>query len=297
MQLTLIYNLGAGNGEQERADLEQRLRKLGYRVRSQSRKSPGFPSALAEPADLVVVAGGDGTVAKIIKKLPDWRIPVTILPLGIANNIARSFGIAGSIEELAAGWRRGAVRRLDLFEAGGTWGRKRILEAIGFGALTKGMMQSRGLEGSREEKLAAARANIMNALKRATPKSWRVELDGKTVAGEFLFVEVMSMSHMGPGIWLNPDGDPGDGMLDVITIGARQRKEMIDWLERGDGSRPPVESRKVRTVDVAWHRAPLRVDDEFHDSPRHMTRVHAEYFGQFARILVPRTRAARKRKT
>src|SRR5687768_13875028 len=157
MQLTLIYNLNAGEGINEPEELQRRLKRLGYRVRSQSRSSDDFPSALAEPTDLIVAAGGDGTVAKVVRKLPDRRVPVTILPFGVANNIARSFGIAGSIEELAEGWRAGKEQKLDLFEAGGTWGRKSFVEGMGFGGLTKGMMRSRGLEGTREEQLAAAR--------------------------------------------------------------------------------------------------------------------------------------------
>jgi diacylglycerol kinase family enzyme len=268
-------------------DLHRSLTRLGYRVRSQSRNNESFPSALAETADLVVAAGGDGTVAKVLRCMPDRRVPFTILPLGVANNIARSYDIAGSIEELAAGWRDGTSRRLDLFQAGGVWGRKRIVEGLAFGAITKGMMDSHRLKGSREEKLAAARANITAALKRSRPKRWRLELDGKDHSGEFVSLEILNLTHVGPGIRLCGDEGIGDEKLDVLALGAKQRDALVEWLERNDASDPPLRPLTAKTVDLLWRASPLRRDDDFHDAPKRGTRVRIEGVGECVQILVP----------
>ena len=64
-------------------------------------RSKRFKEALAQAEGLVVVAGGDGTVGKVIAQMPDRGVPVAILPLGSANNIARSFNVAGAPYELA----------------------------------------------------------------------------------------------------------------------------------------------------------------------------------------------------
>jgi diacylglycerol kinase family enzyme len=45
-------------------------------------------------------AGGDGTAANAARTVAGRAIPLAVLPLGTANNIARSLGYVGSIEEL-----------------------------------------------------------------------------------------------------------------------------------------------------------------------------------------------------
>jgi diacylglycerol kinase family enzyme len=289
MRVTLIYNLKAGQGQITEKALRRLLTRSGYEVIAQSVKSREFPAALGEPADLVAVAGGDGSVARVLRKLPDRRVPVAILPVGVANNFARSFGIAGSLEEMIAGWRRAKVRKLDLFEAGGVWGRRRLLEGVGCGAVSFGMANSRGLSGSREEKLATARVNIARAVKRTKPKRCRIIVDGKSTTGDFLLLEVMNISHLGPGIRLSANGAAGDGKLDVMTVGAseRDRDAMVDWLERCDASDPPV-TRLVsgRVIELVCEGGPVRVDDAFHE-PKGEVRARIEPLRQTARILVP----------
>ena len=76
-------------------------RKAGLPTTYQSIKDKDFKAALGENWDLVLVAGGDGTVAKVARCLVDrdiaHRIPIAILPVGTANNIARSLGIEGEV--------------------------------------------------------------------------------------------------------------------------------------------------------------------------------------------------------
>ena len=64
MRITLIHNPVSGRRRGTSArSLERLLEDAGHEVRYQSSKEKGFKRALKEPADLVVVAGGDGTVA------------------------------------------------------------------------------------------------------------------------------------------------------------------------------------------------------------------------------------------
>ena len=64
-----------------------------------------FASKILEShADLVVAAGGDGTVATAARVLAGRKIPLAILPLGTANNIARSLNSDGPLDTLVASW-------------------------------------------------------------------------------------------------------------------------------------------------------------------------------------------------
>ena len=104
MFATLCHNPDAGSGSHSKSDLLTALKQANIVVRYCDMDRVDFLKMLREPADLIIAAGGDGTVAKVAKNMPDRGVPLAILPLGSANNIARSFRIAGPSLELAQGW-------------------------------------------------------------------------------------------------------------------------------------------------------------------------------------------------
>jgi diacylglycerol kinase family enzyme len=79
--------------------------------------------AAARPR-VAVAAGGDGTVRAVACALmalpPAARPPLGLLPLGTANNVARSLGIS-DVAIATAVLRGGATRPLDLGRANGAW--------------------------------------------------------------------------------------------------------------------------------------------------------------------------------
>ncbi len=62
MKITLVHNEAAGNG-QEPDDLVRLLENAGHKARHRSSKRD-WQLLLQEPTDMIVVAGGDGTVGK-----------------------------------------------------------------------------------------------------------------------------------------------------------------------------------------------------------------------------------------
>src|ERR1051326_989280 len=90
--ITLIHNPTAGKKASDADDLKDLLRRAGHKVRYRSAKEPGWKKALGKRADLIVVAGGDGTVGRVVRRMPGHDVPVALLPSGTANNIARSLG-------------------------------------------------------------------------------------------------------------------------------------------------------------------------------------------------------------
>jgi len=62
----------------------------------------------------VLVAGGDGAAAKIACRLLDSGVSMAILPLGTANNLARTLGFNSSPEEIIARLKGGKKRVFDV---------------------------------------------------------------------------------------------------------------------------------------------------------------------------------------
>ena len=289
MKATLVHNPKAGDGAVTRDELTDLLHKANITPFYQSSKIGELTAVLAEPADLVVVAGGDGTVAKVLTQMPDRKVPVAILPLGTANNIASSFGIGGPLDELAIGLQHADERKLDIGMARGPWGCCWVVEGIGLGALVRTAVQLGDPDGSREDKLAAARKAVRKILKKVEPDRVRILVDDEPLPDAQLMVEILNIACAGPRLFLAPDTDMGDGLIDVAILEPDQRKEMRRWLEdeRPSGP-PPLTFRRGRKVSIVWDGTPMHVDDDTPPQEDGMVAVEFELEDQQATILVPR---------
>ena len=134
MKALLIRNKKAGDGAVSRKQLTAAMEKAGWKVAYLPRKKADAEAIARAKPDLIAVAGGDGTVAAIVKLLPDRSVPLAIIPAGTANNIARSLGICGAPLAAIAEWDMNRRRRLDVGNAHGPWGCRAFVEGIGFGA-------------------------------------------------------------------------------------------------------------------------------------------------------------------
>src|SRR5215467_1295969 len=76
--------------------------------------------AVAAGAQLVVAAGGDGTVRACAQALAGTGVPLAIVPLGTANLAARALGLPTRPEAALATGFGGRDRRIDLATADGT---------------------------------------------------------------------------------------------------------------------------------------------------------------------------------
>src|SRR3954470_21948090 len=134
VRVTLIHNPGAGKEGMDERALKKLLRRAGHKVRYQSAKEPGWKKALGKRADLIVIAGGDGTVGRVTRRMPGHDVPVALLPTGTANNIARSLGQhERPFEELVRGWENARRLTLDIGVAEGPWGERYFVEGVGAG--------------------------------------------------------------------------------------------------------------------------------------------------------------------
>ena len=124
MQVTLIHNPDAGGDNRPSGDdLLELIHKAGHSATFQSSKDASWDKALEKASDLVAVAGGDGMVGQVAKRMIGRRIPIAILPMGTANNIATSLGVKNlGIDELIFGWTSARRVKFDVGNAKGPSG-------------------------------------------------------------------------------------------------------------------------------------------------------------------------------
>jgi diacylglycerol kinase (ATP) len=268
-----MHNPKAGKREPSKKELLALLRSAGYdNVASKSAKKKGWKDALKDPGDLVVVAGGDGTVAKVAKQLAGRGIPMAVLPLGTANNIARSLGLSGSPGQLIARWRTAALRPVDLGVVSGPSGTSYFLEACGVGLFSHMLERAQGPKRRRRvarvgplERMRRHARKMLRELRVVRPLGLLVRTDGRESAGDYTMLEVMNVRSIGFNLELAPDADASDGLLDVIAIRAGEEDRLAAYLRaRIAGTRRhaliPVE--RARSIEIVGPAVGVHVDDK-----------------------------------
>ena len=108
----------------ERRGLEVELRETGGPGHAQSIARQTAGETAGEAPDLLVVAGGDGTINEAVNGLvgaeagmPGAEMPLAIVPLGTANVLAHEIGLARQAESIAETIANGGARRISLGRA------------------------------------------------------------------------------------------------------------------------------------------------------------------------------------
>lgn len=244
------------------------LAESGFQVRYQSSKRD-WKKALQWEADLIVAAGGDRTVAKVFRNMAGTDTPLAVLPVGTANNIARTLRIVGDAREVIASWRTLKPRRFDLAKIRIGDNERTFVEAAGGGLFADSMEQSKRVEtadGLTGNEIDRALAHLRSVLTAARLSEWRVTVDGRDASGEYLAVETMNIRHAGPSVPIAPKADPHDGWLDVVLIAESDRAALLEYVEQRLAQHevplPRLTVERGRRIELDGDSATMRVDDQ-----------------------------------
>lgn len=286
MRTLLVHNAEAGRGKLPAGTLEAMLQDSGHELVRAMPQDEGWDGLVREAAR-VVVAGGDGTVAKVATRLPAGAPPLAILPLGTANNIARSLGIEGTPDAIVAGLARAAERRLDIGTCRGPFGIRRFVEGAGFGVVAEAVEKGSDDHATPEDKLRSGRKIVHDALVRNRPHAVELSLDGGSLALRCLMLEVLNTPVTDSGLRLSPTADPGDGLLDLVWLEPEAREAMLAWLDDGSDGPPPLELRRAREIVLPWPEMDLRLDDGSETRPAADATLQLALAGDAVTVLVP----------
>jgi diacylglycerol kinase family enzyme len=275
----VLHNPSAGDGENTDKQLISAIEAEGYKCSYLSTKDKDwekkdFDQIASKDVDFVVVAGGDGTVRKLAhelldRKLIDKKLPIGLLPLGTANNIAKTLGIRGEPEEIIKGWREHQIKKFDVGRIEGIKKHKFFIESYGHGVFPRLMKEMKKLDKSQfespEQKITTALQLLYHIINNYKPKICKLKIDGKDYTGKFLLVEIMNTSSIGPNLHLAPFADPGDGFFEVILISENQRQEFASYVKgklEGKEESPFFTALKAKKIQIFWEGTALHADDE-----------------------------------
>jgi diacylglycerol kinase (ATP) len=282
----LLHNPTAGAAHPTADELITLLNAAGLRPRYHSIKDEDYRKALEDHWDLVVIAGGDGTVAKVARALKRCATPLAILPVGTANNVANALGIVGEAGAIISGLGNAKTRRLDVGLAHGPWGKRRFVEAVGFGTIAKAIAHG-GPKPPKALRIDMGREQLKTFLEETEAERHEVHVDHDVFVGEFLLVEVLNLSRTGPALPISPASEPDDKLLDIAFVFASDRKRMLSWLKDPEGKFPPVTVRRGRNVRLDWKGGHARIDDKVFFPPDSASAVEITHQSESLTVLVP----------
>ena len=239
LALPLLAEMAAGAGLC--ADVEPIVEpdKLPERMRMAER----------EGYDTVAAAGGDGTVRSVAQALIGSKLRLGVIPVGTANNIARSLKIPFQNQAALDIIARGRERRIDIGKVGGEY----FLEGAGVGLFADAIEAIGGSELRPNQVLRILR--LLGPLWwKPNVRSLRLTLDGVEQSEQALMVAIANTPYLGEGIPIAPEARLDDSVFDVILIGEMTRWELAKFARsalRGTHlALPKVRRTQAKIVEI-----------------------------------------------
>ncbi|MGN6495550.1 MAG: diacylglycerol/lipid kinase family protein [Agriterribacter sp.] len=238
--IALYHNPQAGDSDHGKEYLLSIIRNAGYDCAYISVKEKNW-QYIPHGTDWIAVAGGDGTVRKLVAFMDTQpaaarKIPIGILPMGTANNIAKTLGSTGDPEVLVKSWGKKSTAFDTAVVKSGE--KKWIMaEGAGAGLFPSHIINMQHRKGPKEtatEKLQTDRNILINSISSYQPFEARVEIDGVEYSGSFLMIEVMNIRSVGSNIGFVPDAEVSDGLLNIVLIRGDRKKELTNFLQKED---------------------------------------------------------------
>jgi diacylglycerol kinase (ATP) len=273
-RVTVIYNPVAGGGEdiKKRYELETYLSRavrnlhdiVSWRIEDST--GPGHAEKLARDAaragvNIIVAAGGDGTINEVLNGMIGYESRLGIVPTGTGNDFARTIGVGLTIKEAVLNVFYGDPVTIDV----GKMGEKYFLNIAGCGfdaIIAERVNNQRGRLKGRSAYVAA----VFQSLKEFQPVPIRLTVDGETRELNSLLCAVANARCYGGGMKIAPDALVNDGLFDicVVNTGKWDFVRSFPKVFRGTHTtHPGVLMLRGKTVKIeAATELPLLIDGE-----------------------------------
>ena len=213
-RIMLFVNPKARQGAQFVEQIETWLNDNAFAIVRPSRECTPTEAVLkhAEDIDVVLVGGGDGSINALLPALIKTKLPVLVIPLGTANNLARTLEIPKEIDKALSLLQIGHIEQIDVGIANDI----PFLNVVGLGLST----QVNRLVRSEAKRFLGVFAFVWMALKvaiRMTPFRITVECDGRQHKAFSWQVSLCNGRNYGNGLVIHEHADLQDGTLHGLS--------------------------------------------------------------------------------
>jgi len=285
----LIMNPHSGGGKVAEFDLRRRAEALGAEV--VLLESPGTVDveavardAAARGADLLGVAGGDGTQALVAGVAAEHGLPFLVISAGTRNHFAMDLGLdrADPTAALAA-LTDGVELRIDLARIN----RRPFVNNASFGVYAEIVRDP----AYRDDKAATVLEKLPDLLSGHTGERLRVQIDGREIVAPQAILVSNNPYGTSDLAGLSRRDRLDRGVLGVVTVSVTGTRAAIGLLARTRTRGLTQNTATAVTIDAGSRRIPVGVDGEslLLDTP-----VRCTIEPGALHVRVPRTRPSRR---
>lgn len=215
----LLVNRRSRNGS---GDLEPVVRELARgggrlcRVESPAELRKRLDGLALDSRCRVVLAGGDGTINACLEHVVEHPHPVGIVPLGTANDLARTLGLPADPVAAAAVIARGRTRAIDVARVNDRY----FINAAGLGFSSELTLE---LDSGMKKLLGRLAYPFAAARRWRKHKPFTIEIDGGglKLRRKVIQATIANGKYYGGGMVAHADARIDDGLLDVLLIEAK----------------------------------------------------------------------------
>lgn len=227
----IIYNPTSGRElfRKELPEVLQRFEKAGYETSAHATTCEGdavqaAKSAVKRKFDVIVAAGGDGTINEVINGMAEAqdRPKLGIIPAGTTNDFARALSIPRDIKKAVDIILQGKTMPLDIGKANDQY----FMNIAGGGELTELTYDV----PSRLKTMLGQLAYYMKGIEMLPflkPVRTKIEYDGKVFVDDIMLFLISNTNSVGGFEKLAPNAKPNDGYFDLIILKKTNLAEFI----------------------------------------------------------------------
>jgi len=209
--------------------------------------------------DLVIVGGGDGTLNAMVDVLVETQLPLGIIPLGTANDLARTLGIPNSIAEACRIIAEGNLKYIDL----GWVNNKYFFNVASLGLSVKITQKlNKGLK--RRLGILAYAWTALQVLSKTRPFTAMIGIDGQNIKVKTLQIAIGNGRYYGGGMPIAHDAQIDDQRLDLYSLEIehwwqifpllwtlpRGQQGLLSWVRTLNGKEIQIQTRKPHSINT-----------------------------------------------
>jgi diacylglycerol kinase (ATP) len=262
----LFVNVDSRQGAADVAPAIETLRAGGVRLLDQRPPDVGQLGAwILEhrgDVDMVIIGGGDGTLNAAAEALVQTGLPLGILPLGTANDLARTLGIPTQLAGAARVIAEGCSHRIDLGRVNG----KHFFNVASLG-LSVHIARELRVDIKRRWGVLGYPLTLWRTVEAHRAFGAEIRCDETRMRLRAMQISVGNGRHYGGGMTIAADAEIDDGALDLVSLapqglwGLIANLPTLRWGRHGNGGQ--VRHWRCRELEIRTRRPiPINTDGE-----------------------------------
>ncbi|QLE56796.1 lipid kinase [Nostoc sp. TCL26-01] len=229
LRALLLVNRHSRQGQTSLLQAIDYLKNYGFQLIEESTENPQHLSQIIHKykneVDLVIVGGGDGTLNTVVDALVETQLPLGILPLGTANDLARTLGISNSLSEACRTIAQGELRQIDLGWVNG----KHFFNVASLGLSVK-ITRRLTKEFKRRWGILAYAVTAIQVIWESRPFSAEIRYKNQAFHVKTVQIAVGNGRYYGGGMAVVHDASIDDQRLDLYSLEIKHWWEIIPLL-------------------------------------------------------------------